>query len=68
MQADGSIRVWVENSVGNNARSHNGMGLGLIIARTIAQAHGGRLSIERTAAGAVRSTLDLPLEEVPEYE
>ena len=59
---DGSIRIWVENEVGSGRRSHNGMGLGLIIARTIAQAHGGGVSIAATSAG-VRATLDLSVDE-----
>jgi signal transduction histidine kinase len=39
------------------------MGLGLIITRTIAQAHGGQLNVEKTSTGVVRSALDLPLSE-----
>lgn len=61
-QIEGSVRVWVENAVAGGRRSH-GMGLGLIIARTIAQAHGGSLLIEDSAAGGVRSSLDLPVDE-----
>ncbi|HEV2596164.1 MAG TPA: HAMP domain-containing sensor histidine kinase, partial [Sphingomicrobium sp.] len=63
LKIEGSVRVWVENDVAGRPRSHDGMGLGLIIARTIAQAHGGRLRIERTAAGGVRVGLDLPVDE-----
>lgn len=62
-QIEGSVRVWVENAVAGGRRSHDGMGLGLIIARTIAQAHGGSLLIEESAAGGVRSSLDLPVDE-----
>lgn len=60
---DRSVRVWVENAVAGGRRPHDGMGLGLIIARTIAQAHGGGLLIEQTAAGGVRASLDLPVDE-----
>lgn len=61
-QIDGAVRIWVDNEVGSGRRSQNGMGLGLIIARTIAQAHGGGVSIAATAAG-VRATLDVPVDE-----
>jgi signal transduction histidine kinase len=63
----GFVRFWVENAVDGNGSRHHGMGLGLIISRTIAQAHGGRLAMETTAAGKVRSTLHMPLREGP-YE
>lgn len=62
---EGSVRIWVENEVGSSRRSHNGMGLGLIIARTIAQAHGGGVSIAATSTG-VRATLDVPVDESAE--
>ncbi len=63
----GFARFWVENAVDGNGSRRHGMGLGLIISRTIAQAHGGRLAMETTAAGKVRSTLHMPLREGP-YE
>lgn len=61
-QAGSSVCVQVENPVGNSGPGPGGMGLGLIISRTIAQAHGGSLTLERTAAG-FRSVLQLPFGE-----
>jgi len=62
-QADGFVRLWVENPVASDTPRQRGMGLGLIITRTIAQAHGGRLEVETTETGAVRSTLHVPIYE-----
>jgi signal transduction histidine kinase len=62
-QAGGSVHIWVENDVASEKRPQNGMGLGLIIARTIAQAHGGGLLIERAGSGGVRSILNVPIDE-----
>jgi signal transduction histidine kinase len=55
------VRFWIENPVARHRTAEGGMGLGLIITRTIAQAHGGQLNIEKTSSGTIRSTLDLPL-------
>lgn len=68
---DGPVRIgwsggadvahfWVENAVAAK-RGRGGMGVGLIISRAIAQAHGGRITVEPAAAG-IRSTLELPLD------
>lgn len=64
-QIEGSVRIWVENAVVGGRRSHEGMGLGLIIARSIAQAHGGGLFLEQIEGGCVRAGLDLPIDEGP---
>jgi signal transduction histidine kinase len=55
-----AIGFWVENAVGCKPPANRGMGLGLIITRTIAQAHGGRLTVAATATGAVRAILHVP--------
>jgi signal transduction histidine kinase len=62
-QADRLVRFWIENAVAHHRSAEGGMGLGLIITRTIAQAHGGQLNVEKTSTGVVRSALDLPLSE-----
>lgn len=59
--ADDAIQLRVENAVDGNSPQHRGMGLGLIIARTIAQAHGGRITIEWPLPTTVWSTLHVPL-------
>jgi signal transduction histidine kinase len=43
-------------------RETGGVGLGLAIARTIADSHGGRLAFANRAEGGLRATLTLPLE------
>jgi two-component system sensor kinase FixL len=43
-----------------------GMGVGLSISRTIAEAHGGRLWFERNPAGGTIFHLALPLSETPD--
>jgi signal transduction histidine kinase len=44
------------------ARDIGGSGLGLAIARSIVLAHGGRIAVERGAAGGARFTIRLPAE------
>ncbi len=43
------------------ARPRGGAGLGLTLVRTIAVAHGGRATADRSPEGGLRVTLDLPL-------
>lgn len=45
----------------SRSRDTGGVGLGLSIARSIAQSHGGRISAERRAEGGMRMSLFLPL-------
>lgn len=51
----------VENNEPEIREESGGMGLGLIIARSIAEAHGGRIVEDRPAPRRIRYTLDLPL-------
>ena len=44
----------------SRSRSTGGLGLGLAIARSIAQAHGGSISAENRAGGGLAVTVDLP--------
>jgi len=39
---------------------HQGLGMGLAICRSIAEAHGGRLTADRPATGGFRMTMTLP--------
>ncbi|WP_454884298.1 ATP-binding protein [Sphingomonas oryzagri] len=58
--ADGRVRFVVENAVRAVEERRPGMGVGLIIARSIAEAHNGRIEVERPAPDRMRFTLDLP--------
>jgi two-component system, LuxR family, sensor kinase FixL len=55
------VHVVVENDEPGVRERGSGMGLGLIIARSIAEAHGGRIVEDRPAPRRVRFTLDLPV-------
>jgi signal transduction histidine kinase len=45
-----------------SSRSYGGLGLGLYLARRVAEAHGGRVWAEQRPGGGARFTLELPLE------
>ncbi len=45
----------------SRARGGDGMGLGLVIARTIVEAHGGRIRVESEASQGARFTFTLPV-------
>jgi signal transduction histidine kinase len=47
----------------DESRSHDtgGVGLGLAIAQSIVQAHGGRLTLSNRVEGGLRATIALPL-------
>jgi signal transduction histidine kinase len=56
----------IHNQVAARRAAGGGMGIGLIIARAIAHAHGGRIVAETLPQGGVRCTLKLPLDQDPE--
>jgi len=45
----------------SRARNRNGAGLGLVIARAIVEAHGGRIRVESEASQGARFTFTLPV-------
>jgi len=58
---NGSVAtIQIDNPVRNSAESPNGMGIGLIIAKTIVEAHGGQLQ-QTEAHGGVRYSIRLPI-------
>ena len=57
----GRVFVTIENDHVPNASPRGGMGVGLIIARSIAAAHGGAIRELRPTPQQVRFVLDLPL-------
>jgi signal transduction histidine kinase len=65
-QAGSSAAFSVGNDVGAKRRVRGGMGIGLIIARAIAHAHGGRIVTETLSEGGVRCILKLPLDKEAE--
>lgn len=57
----GRIQLSVENALPPAATFRPGMGIGLIVARSITEAHGGWIREERSAPLHVRFVVDLPL-------
>lgn len=57
----GRVLVTIENGQAKDGARRAGMGVGLIIARSIAAAHGGAITEQRPAPQRFRFTLDLPL-------
>jgi signal transduction histidine kinase len=57
----GEISFFVENEISGSKQTSHGMGIGLIIARTIARAHGGSISFSRPTAAKIVTTLALPI-------
>ena len=55
------VHVAIENDKCSSGKARPGMGVGLIIARAIASAHGGSIHEERPAPERVRFVVDLPL-------
>jgi signal transduction histidine kinase len=59
------VRVAIENDKSVSSEARPGMGVGLIIARAIAAAHGGSIYEERPAPDRARYVFELPLSGVP---
>lgn len=59
-----TAHVVIENEDASRLAERTGMGVGLIIARSIAEAHGGRVDQEYPSAGKVRFILSLPVAEL----
>lgn len=57
---DDCVHLLVGNDLAEGAPPRAGMGVGLIIARSIAEAHGGRIVEERPTPGHIRFRLELP--------
>ena len=55
------VYVAVENDIDPAITRGSGMGVGLIIARSIAEAHGGAISEDRPVPTRIRFVLDLPI-------
>ncbi|QDP20426.1 ATP-binding protein [Sphingomonas xanthus] len=61
--ADDRIRLSVENQISDQHVAGTGMGIGLIITRSIVEAHGGSVHEENLEFGLTRFTIDLPAHE-----
>lgn len=59
---NGAARIRVNNAIAANAAPNNGMGVGLLVARAIIEAHGGQLR-RSEQSGTMSHTLTLPLAE-----
>jgi signal transduction histidine kinase len=75
---DGSVRLWVKDTgpgipeheqariferfVRLDPRAHEGAGLGLAIARAVAEAHGGRVKLDSRPGAGARFTVIIPTE------
>jgi signal transduction histidine kinase len=51
---------------GGTTRRFGGMGIGLAVARSVAEAHGGRLRLHPRAPRGVEAVLEIPLSGSPE--
>ena len=63
--AGGRLLVTVENALASSGTARAGMGVGLIIARSIAAAHGGTIHERRPGHDRFAYILDLPLDGAP---
>jgi signal transduction histidine kinase len=59
--SDGEAAFTVENALGPQEAKRAGMGIGLIITRAIARAHGGTVELAHPEPGLVRYSLQLPI-------
>jgi signal transduction histidine kinase len=58
-------RIFERFERGGASHGYGGLGLGLWIARELARAHGGRISVESTSGEGAAFTVELPLEPDP---
>lgn len=58
---DAQVTFFVENGVNWSKQTPQGMGIGLIIAKAIARAHGGSIGFSQAEPGKVATTLVLPI-------
>jgi signal transduction histidine kinase len=59
--ADQLERIFERFGRAVSSRSYGGLGLGLYLARRVAEAHGGRVWAAQRPGGGARFTLELPL-------